>query len=63
MTQHRVTEVFYDDEYDCFGYNCIKLKNYEVDDLYRISAELVCILSDIHEEIGARREKCLGKSC
>lgn len=62
MTQRKVTEVFYDDEYDSFGYCCLKLKDYEIDDLYRISAELVCILSDIHEEIGTRREKCLGKN-
>lgn len=58
MMLRKVTEVFYDEEYDCFGYNMLKLKDYEIDDLYRISTELVCMLSDLHEEIGKRRHEC-----
>ena len=53
--QHKVTEVFYDDDSDSFGYYLIKPNDYTIDDLYRISAELICLLSDVYEAIGKRR--------
>lgn len=53
--QHKVTEVFYDTDEDSFGYCCIKTDDYAIDDLYRISAELICLLSDVYEAIGKRR--------
>lgn len=53
--QHKVTEVFYDDDSDSFGSYLIKPDDYSIDDLYRITAELICLLSDIYEAIGKRR--------
>lgn len=53
--QHKVAEVFYDDDSDSFGYSLIKPNDYAIDDLYRISAELICLLSDVYEAIGKRR--------
>lgn len=53
--QHKVTEIFYNTEEDWFGYTGVKLDDYPIDDLYRISAELICVLSDVYEEIGKRR--------
>lgn len=55
MMQHKVTEVFYDTDEDSFGYYCMKTDDYAIDDLYRISAELICLLSDVYEAIGKRR--------
>ena len=58
MMQHSnkvVTEILYDTIEDSFGYRCIKTDDYSNDDLYRITAELICLLSDIYEEIGKRR--------
>ena len=55
MMQRKVTEIFYDTEEDWFGYTGVKLDDYPIDDLYRISAELICVLSDVYEEIGKRR--------
>ena len=58
MMQHSdkvVTEILYDTVEDSFGYRCIKTDDYSIDDLYRITAELICLLSDIYEEIGKRR--------
>lgn len=53
--QRKVIEIFYDTEEDCFGYTDVKLDDYSIDDLYRISAELIGVLSDVYEEIGKRR--------
>ena len=50
-----VTEILYDTDEDSFGYRCIETDNYSIDALYRITAELICLLSDIYEEIGKRR--------
>lgn len=50
-----VTEILYDICDDNFGYRCIKTDDYSIDDLYRITAELICLLSDIYEAIGKRR--------
>jgi hypothetical protein len=58
----KVTEVFYDPEEDCFGYQVPDLKQYDIDDLYRISAELICLLSEVYEHIGERRNKCFVKN-
>ena len=56
--QHKdrvVTEILYDAYDDSFGYRCVKTDDYSIADLYRITAELICLLSDIYEEIGKRR--------
>lgn len=55
--QRKVTEIFYDTEEDWFGYTCMSLEQYEIDDLYRISAELIAVLSDVYEAIGKKRYK------
>ena len=58
MMQHNdkvVTEILYSPIDDTFGYRCIKTDDYAIDDLYRISAELICLLSDVYEAIGKRR--------
>lgn len=54
--QRKVTEIFYDTEEDWFGYTGIDFSKYEIDDLYRISAELICALSDVYEAIGKKRQ-------
>ena len=56
MTQRKVTEIFYDTEEDWFGYTGVDFSKYAIDDLYRISAELICVLSDVYEAIGRKRQ-------
>lgn len=56
MMQRKVTEIFYDTEEDWFGYTGVDFSKYEIDDLYRISAELIGVLSDVYEAIGRKRQ-------
>lgn len=50
-------KIFYDAEDDCFGYSASyeALKKIEVDRLYNLLGEVLCVLEDVYDEIGDRK--------
>lgn len=50
-------KIFYDAEDDYFGYSASyeALKKIEVDRLYNLLGEVLCVLDDVYDEIGDRR--------
>lgn len=58
MMLHRtITEIFYDPEEDVFGYTHPKMKDMEIDDMYRVQAEVMSLLSDVFDITGDKRNE------
>lgn len=57
MRHKIIAEIFYNPEEDVFGYTHPKMKDMEIDDMYRVQAEVMSLLGDVFDITGDKRNE------